>query len=155
MSSLAFLIIVFIFNADTDNLTTISPEELFEMIRTVDFVAIIQLPEFWSMALAPFRWKMELSDFLSFYVLFSVLLFGLGLLVIHIYIQRLNGELLSMLSLLMGMTHILIAKILLTFITHEALIGPFLASGIFGVLYYSLIAMILGMYAVGCSIGAK
>ena len=57
-SALAFLIIVFIFNADTDDLTTISPEELFEMIRTVDFVAIIQLPEFWSMALAPYKWKM-------------------------------------------------------------------------------------------------
>lgn len=136
---LSLLTSAFIFSAETNDLTSITPDELFEIIRTIDIFALFALPEFWHLSLAFSRWSLSFSQLLSVYVLSSVLLFGTGLYLIHHFIKPLSAELVSLLALLMGVTHLVIAKLLLNMTSHEELIGPFLGSGVFGMLYFSLI----------------
>lgn len=140
---LSAMLIVFIFNWDTENTFSVPNDVLFHYLKSIDLFSIVQLPEFWLASYQLADTPISITRFIHGYSIFSVLVFTLGLMIVHRYILKITRLQFSLLSLGMGLLHVLVAKVLLSYTTHELLIGPFLSSGVYSLLYFSLLTLVL------------
>ena len=142
-----FIIIAFVrflSLADENNVTSIHPDQLIQILTQLDLINMLTLPDFWQISLSGEAGNSAM--FLGGYSAMSLLIFNAGLYTYHKNIEALHRRQVFILLICAGWAHLLLAKCILLFSIPVKLTGPVIAVGALSVLYFSLSALMFDTF---------